>query len=143
MYLSAVSSAVGVVALQPGQDTTGVNIQVVLFRRLPNIDGNVDVAAEFQKKMSDISQEVVANHQLISLNMDACRYEEPEPQRSSTVCGTSGQKQSVARKNSIKNHTFKSMKLLNNSSKYGRIPIKIMKNCIIPWTVIIHIENYE
>ena len=50
MYLSAVSSAVGVVALQPGQDTTGVNIQVVLFRRLPNIDGNVDVAAEFQKK---------------------------------------------------------------------------------------------
>ena len=68
MYLSAVSSAVGVVALQPGQDTTGVNIQVVLFRRLPNIDGNVDVAAEFQKIMSDITQEVVANHQLISLN---------------------------------------------------------------------------
>ena len=55
MYLSAVSSAVGVVALQPGQDTTGVNIQVVLFRRLPNLDGNLDVAAEFQKKKCQTS----------------------------------------------------------------------------------------
>lgn len=60
MYLSALSSAVRVVALQPGQSATGVNIQAVLSCRFPNLDVSIDVAAELSKNMSDRTHQVDA-----------------------------------------------------------------------------------